>query len=279
MRGLKANAPVQQSPYPPCPYGLRRLVLGPLGPVKTDGAGHSRSGCGPKRRKVDLSETLDQLFATVVQRLADGAQAEPGSLSNSRHRSGNLPWLIEDVPDGEHEGNKRARRTMNDTGTDQNGNRDGGEGALVDDSRREVAHTALAALTEMARTMDDLKSRIDPAIAEIRHGLITNDPEVEIGKLFVHVQEFIDQAVTEAQQNAAQLLVEARREAERIVAEGHNRSRNTTEQAALIAPAPAMTAPAPAPVFVDVAQQLRQSMEAFTRRNSELTDALAPTRQ
>jgi hypothetical protein len=103
--------------------------------------------------------------------------------------------------------------------------------------------------------------------------------------------------VTEAQQNAAQLLVEARREAERIVAEGHNRSRNTTEQAALIAPAPAMTAPAPAPamtapapapsmtapapapVFVDVAQQLRQSMEAFTRRNSELTDALAPTRQ
>jgi cell division septum initiation protein DivIVA len=180
---------------------------------------------------------------------------------------------------------------MNETGTDQavqNGNRDGREGVPVGDGRHEAAHTAFAALTEMARTIDDLKGRIDPAIAEMRHALITNDPEVEIGKLFVHAQEFIDQAVTEAQQNAAQLLAEARSEAGRIIAEGHKRSRNAVEQAALIAsapaapapaPAPATTGPAPTPVFVDVAQQLRQSMEAFTRRNSELTDALGPTGQ
>jgi cell division septum initiation protein DivIVA len=132
------------------------------------------------------------------------------------------------------------------------------------DARYDTAQKAVTALSEMAKSIDDLRDRMDPAIAAVHHALVISTSEVEIGKLFARAQDFIDQAVAEAQQKAAQLLVDARREAERIVAAGHRHAAQLVEQARASASAP-----------VEVIQQLERTIESFNRSNSELANQLA----
>ena len=152
---------------------------------------------------------------------------------------------------------------MSDPRGDQTGNSAPPQGG----SRYETARTAATALADIARSMDDLRDRIDPAMEAINHALVVSTSEGEIGKLFVRAQEYVDRAVADAQRNAAQLLVDARAEAERIVAEGHQRARQLIEQA-----------PFNALVPTEVLQQFERTIESFNRSNCELTNQLSRLR-
>jgi hypothetical protein len=140
--------------------------------------------------------------------------------------------------------------------------------APMGDLQEEFARSLANALGEIAFGMNDLTDRIDRAADAIEEAMIVRSSQVEIAKLFVRAQQFIDRAVREAQRQAAQMLAEAHAEAERIVAA----ERLHTQQLIVQAPLDSF-------VSAEAIQQVAQTIDSFTRSNSELTDELAQLRR
>jgi cell division septum initiation protein DivIVA len=131
----------------------------------------------------------------------------------------------------------------------------------------EVARAAANVLGEIARTSTDLSARIEDMAAAIRNALQSGTSVVGADNLFVQAQEFIDQCIAQAQQQAAQVLADAHAQADQIVKEGLERTRQLIGQAPLTAFMP-----------TEAVQQLEQTIDSFSRSNSEVMNQFAKLR-
>jgi cell division septum initiation protein DivIVA len=133
---------------------------------------------------------------------------------------------------------------------------------------RDVLTRSLAnALGEIALTMNDLTDRIEQAADAIQKAMVVGASGLEIARLFVRAQQFIDRAIREAQREASRVLADAHAEAERIVAEERRHTRELLEQIPLSGLLPA-----------EAVQQVARSIDTFTQSNSELTEELTQLR-
>jgi cell division septum initiation protein DivIVA len=130
--------------------------------------------------------------------------------------------------------------------------------------REPVPVSPANSLTEISRAAEELKIRSEAAIASMKRAIDLSVTEVEIGRLFVRAQAFIDQSVADAQLQASQILAEARATADGIVAQARQYAKGLTEEARQ---RPAMP--------LEAIQQLQRTIESFSRANSELKGELS----
>jgi len=146
--------------------------------------------------------------------------------------------------------------------------RDQTRGYVAPRDPRDVLTSSLSnALGEIASTMNDLTDRIEQAADAIQKAMVVGASGLEIARLFVRAQQFIDRAIREAQREASRVLADAHAEAERIVAQERQHTRELLEQIPLSGLLP-----------VEAVQRVAHSIDTFTRSNSELTEELTQLR-
>jgi hypothetical protein len=125
-----------------------------------------------------------------------------------------------------------------------------------------VARTAAAAFTDIARTMDGLRSQIEGATAAISQAVVASAYEVELGRLFLRAQAFLEDAVGQAEREATQVVAEARAEAAKILDQARRQAGELVAGAGRPALAP------------ESLQHLERTLDGFTRSNAELSAEL-----
>lgn len=99
-------------------------------------------------------------------------------------------------------------------------------------------------------------------------GLATSSTyEIEVGRLFVRAQEFIDNTALEAREQANEIVRRAQMEAARIVDSAHQQARDIVREASCVPG-----------VATDTLRQLDWTLDSFLRSNSELSREIAGLR-
>jgi vacuolar-type H+-ATPase subunit H len=160
------------------------------------------------------------------------------------------------------------------------------EDQVVDDAAVEVE--------SIAGAINELQARLEQANSRILEAKRVQSTEEEIGRLFVQAQQFTDTAINQLEEQARQAIDEAQAEADRIVAEAQHHAAELVkgqirqvieaaeEQAAAIiedanrqAEEIMSEARAASPIPPETAEQLRATIEGFSRVNRELVEELA----
>jgi vacuolar-type H+-ATPase subunit H len=196
--------------------------------------------------------------------------------------------------------------------------------------RQAASSSLVARLAEFSRAVDELKMRLHaPAVLEAQEPQAQepqaqepqaqepqaqepqaqeiSTPEIEIGRLFVRAEDFVNQAVAEAQQQASRILADARATAERqsmktsaaeieigrlfvraedfvnhAVAESQQRAsqiladaRATADRIVAEARQQAVEVAAPKAMPLQALQQFERTIDSFKRANGYLTRELA----
>jgi hypothetical protein len=126
-----------------------------------------------------------------------------------------------------------------------------------------TAENAATALLEVSQAIDELKGRLEKAAHSVLQATNVNATELEMGKLFVRAQEFVDRAMRDAQLKATRIVAEARVTAGAIVEDARSQAKAIVEQANTIG------------ISSDALRLLERTIDSFTRANSELSHELA----
>ena len=121
-----------------------------------------------------------------------------------------------------------------------------------------IGHT----VSEAAGTMAELHEVFDRLRELLVIAREEHDSEVKIGELFVRAQDHVNRAVADAEERTRQLLADAELEAARIVTAAEREARRLLEEARQPTMDPSVT------------EQLRKTIDGFTRVNSELQTEL-----
>lgn len=131
----------------------------------------------------------------------------------------------------------------------------------------EVARAAARVLAEIAHATANLSGRIEQLSALIEHASNSGAPGFEVDRFFVQAQEFIDRRMLEAQGQAARVLAEAHAQADQIILEALGQTRQLIRQT----PLTAFTS-------TEALQQLEDTIDSFSRSNTELMSQIASLR-
>lgn len=138
-------------------------------------------------------------------------------------------------------------------------------GRPVDDEQE--IERVTAEVQSVSSAIDSLTRRLTEANDRLEHVSMVRSSEVEIGRLLLQAQRFVDEAVAEARDHAKATVAEAEAEADRILAEARQQAEEII-QAARSAPT----------VSPETLLALDTTIGEFTKANTELIHELAQLR-
>jgi len=116
-----------------------------------------------------------------------------------------------------------------------------------------------SAVTHVALALDDLKDQLEIANRRVGEVAAAQITEAELGRLFVRAAQFADSAVAEAQEEARSVVAAADQEAQRILADARREAEAMIEEGQRSSE-----------LGIAAAQQVRATIDGFTRVNNEL---------
>jgi len=127
-----------------------------------------------------------------------------------------------------------------------------------------TADSAASAVVGLSSVVEELKGRVDQAATLVKQAMEANSLELQMGRVFVRAQGYIDNAVADAKRDADEIIADARKSASRIIAEARQQAQAMIEEARNSPPFP-----------VEVIQNLDRTIQSFQRANVNLNQELS----